>query len=52
MFSDHLIYLIQEEREREVEAQLRVRRLLGNRRAVVRWHLRQPARARGEQRGR
>ena len=52
MFSDHLIQFIQEEREREVEAQLRVRRLLGNRRPLVRWHLRQPVRPRGEQRGR
>jgi hypothetical protein len=41
MFSQDLIRLMQAEREREIEADLRVRRLLGGRRPFIRW---QPAR--------
>lgn len=37
MISQDLIRIIQEEREREVEADLRVRRLLGGRRPFIHW---------------
>jgi hypothetical protein len=37
MISQEQIRLMQEEREREVEAELRVRRLLGTRRPFIRW---------------
>jgi hypothetical protein len=38
MITDEILRLITEEREREVQAQLRVRRLLGPRRSWIRWH--------------
>jgi hypothetical protein len=37
MFSNDLIRLMQEEREREIEANLRVRRLIGARRPFIHW---------------
>ena len=42
MFSHDLIRTYIDEREREVEAALRVRRLLGDRRAMIRWRPRRP----------
>jgi hypothetical protein len=40
MFNQNLMQVIQQEREREIESRLRVRRLLGGRRPFIRW--RQP----------
>jgi hypothetical protein len=37
MISQEQIRLMQEEREREIEAELRIRRLLGARRPFIRW---------------
>ena len=37
MISQDLMRLMQDEREREVEADLRVRRLLGGRRPLIHW---------------
>jgi hypothetical protein len=37
MISQDLIRLMQEERERQVQRELRVRRLLGPRRPFIRW---------------
>ncbi len=37
MISQDLMRIIQEDREREVEADLRVRRLLGGRRPFIHW---------------
>jgi hypothetical protein len=37
MFSEDLIRYLLDEREREIDAQLRVRRLLGGRRPEARW---------------
>lgn len=37
MFSEDLIRYLLEERERQIDAQLRVRRLLGDRRPEARW---------------
>ena len=37
MISQDLMRLMQDEREREVEADLRVRRLLGGRRPFIHW---------------
>ena len=41
MISQDTMRLMQEEREREVQADLRVRQLLGGRRPLIRW---QPSR--------
>jgi hypothetical protein len=38
MISQEMLRLIAEEREREVQAQVRVRRLLAPRRSGIRWH--------------
>ena len=38
MISQEMFRLIAEEREREVQAQIRVRRLLTPRRPAIRWH--------------
>jgi hypothetical protein len=38
MISQEMFRLIAEEREREVQAQMRVRRLLARRRPTIRWH--------------
>ena len=38
MISQEMFRLIAEEREREVQAQIRVRRLLAPRRPAIRWH--------------
>jgi hypothetical protein len=38
MISHEMLRLIAEEREREVQAQVRVRRLLAPRRPAIRWH--------------
>lgn len=38
MISQEMLRLIAEEREREVQAQVRVRRMLGPRRPQIRWH--------------
>jgi len=38
MISQEMLRLIAEEREREVQAQIRVRRLLAPRRPAIRWH--------------
>jgi hypothetical protein len=45
MFTDEMLRLIAEEREREIQAHLRARGLLGPRRSRVRWRHRssQPA---------
>jgi hypothetical protein len=40
MISQEMFRLIAEEREREVRAQMRVRRLLAPRQPAIRWHLR------------
>jgi hypothetical protein len=37
MISQDLMRVMQEEREREVEADLRIRRLLGGRRPFIHW---------------
>jgi hypothetical protein len=37
MINEDLIRAMRDEREREIEAQLRVRRLLGVRRPFIRW---------------
>ena len=37
MMSQDMMRLMQQEREREIEAELRVRRLLGVRRPFIRW---------------
>ena len=37
MISEDLIRLMHEERERQIEVDLRVRRLLGGRRAFIHW---------------
>jgi hypothetical protein len=53
MFSQDLIRIMQEEREREVEADLRVRRLLGGRRPFIRWQApRRPSEGGNRRRGR
>ena len=53
MFSQDLIRLMQEEREREIEADLRVRRLLGGRRPFIRWQAaRRPSEGGNGRRGR
>ena len=51
MISQDLMRLMQQEREREVEAELRVRRLLGARRPFIRWRP-QGGRAHAHGRGR
>lgn len=38
MISQEMLRVIVEEREREVQAQVRVRRLLAPRRPAIRWH--------------
>jgi hypothetical protein len=48
MFTDEMLRLIAEEREREVRAALRVRRLLGPRRPWIRWHHRSSQRSSGQ----
>ena len=40
MISQEMFRLIAEEREREVRAQMRVRRLLAPRQRAIRWHQR------------
>jgi hypothetical protein len=41
MISQEMLRLIAEEREREVQAHVRVRRLLAPRRPAIRWHHRE-----------
>jgi hypothetical protein len=41
MISQEMLRLIAEEREREVQAQVRVRRLLAPHRPAIRWHHRE-----------
>ena len=53
MFSQDLIGIMQAEREREIEADLRVRRLLGRRRPFIRWQaFRRPSDGGNGRRGR
>jgi hypothetical protein len=50
MFHDELYQVLIDEREREVEAELRVRRLLGGRRPAIRWPCGRPHLIRGRER--
>jgi hypothetical protein len=50
MFHDELYQVLIDEREREVEAELRVRRLLGGRRPAIRWPRGRPHLIRGRER--
>jgi hypothetical protein len=42
MHSPGLLRVIIEEREREIQTRVRVRRLLGSRRPAIRWHAQMP----------